>query len=84
MRYLRGIGIPAWLVGLARGIVEAAVLAGILVLISWLTTADLGSYAALAPIAILALRTVEGMADNIDPSKKRRPGPARPNEPRNP
>jgi hypothetical protein len=71
MRYLRGIGIPAWLVGLLRGIVEAMILAGILALISWLEVADLGDYAALAPLAILGLRTAEGFADNIDPSKKR-------------
>jgi hypothetical protein len=73
LRYLRGIGIPAWLVGLLRGALEAAVLAVLLVLIQWLTTADLGDYAALAPLAILGLRAVEGFADNIDPEKQRTP-----------
>ena len=73
MKYLRGIGVPAWLVGLARGVVEAVALAVLLVLIQWLEVADLGDYAALAPLAILGLRTAEGFADNIDPSKKRTP-----------
>ena len=73
MKYLRGIGIPAWLVGLARGALEAAVLAVLLVGIQWLEVADLGDYAALAPLAILGLRTAEGFADNIDPEKSRRP-----------
>ena len=60
-------------VALARAILEAAVLAAIVAVYVWLSTADLGdSWTHWTPLALLGLRTVEGWADEqIDPSKAR-------------
>ena len=60
------------LVALTRAIIEAIVLAIIGVLIVALTEVDSGQLAPWAPIGVLALRQLEGLADErIDPSKAR-------------
>lgn len=70
---LRGIRTPAWLTGLLRGILEAAVFAGIYVGFDVLTAAELpDQYAIFVLIAPALLRTAEGYVDHIDPTKKRR------------
>lgn len=61
-------------VALVRGVLEAAVLAGLGALTVWLTSADLGQLAPWSPVALLALRQIEGLADErIDPSVQRGP-----------
>lgn len=68
MNLLRGLGLPPALVGAARAIVEAAVLAAITAAI--VAVSDLeGELAVYAPIAVALLRILEGLADQIDPSK---------------
>lgn len=72
MNILRGIDVPAWLTGLARSIVEAAVFAGLIVLTDWLASGDVpDELKTWAPLIIVGIRTIEGLADQIDESKKR-------------
>lgn len=69
---LRGIDIPPVIVGLARGIVEAAVMAGLvegLVLFGQTEWAD--SWWAVG--VIYGVRQAEGYADHIDSQKQRKP-----------
>ena len=67
------------LVALLRGALEAAVLAVIGVAAAWLTSADLGPWAAFGPAGVLALRALEGVADaRIDPTRQRAPLGGRP------
>lgn len=66
MDIIRGLEAPAWLVGLARGVLEAAIF---------------GAFAALSefalgepvfgPLLLAAIRTAEGLADQVDPAKRR-------------
>lgn len=65
-------GSPPTLVALFRGIIEAVVLAVLGVLISLLTSADLGQLAPMAPVGLLVLRQAEGIFDQrIDPTAQR-------------
>lgn len=69
---LRGIVGSPWVVGLARGIAEAAVLAGLAVLAGALVSEDVpAALLPLGPALLAGIRTLEGIADNIDPAKKR-------------
>lgn len=59
-------------VAFLRGLIEAVVLAAIGALIVALSEVTAGDLALFAPIAVLALRQAEGIADaRIDPSKQR-------------
>lgn len=72
MDVIRGLQTPAWLVGLARSIVEAVLFAAIGAVILWLSGTDLPSgLLPWAPVIIVGLRTLEGVIDHIDPSKTR-------------
>ena len=72
LKILRGIGVPSWAVGLARGVLEAAIFAGALVALGAFTTADAPDWMRIvAPLAALAWRSVEGTVDHIDPTKQR-------------
>jgi hypothetical protein len=63
---------PPALVALVRGIIEAAALTAIGAVITWASSADLGTLAPWAPIGLLALRQLEGIVDQkIDPSVQR-------------
>jgi len=80
LKYLRGIDIPAPLVGFARGALEAFVMAGLAALIlTWQNTDFhlLGLNDTTSLIVggggVWVWRTVEGIADHIDPSKPRAP-----------
>lgn len=65
-------GVPPWLVALARGVAEAAVLAVLGALIVALGDVTTGELAPWAPIGVLALRQLEGIADQrIDPTRQR-------------
>ena len=70
---LRGIDVPPGLVGMARGALESAVMAGFEELIVLSPQVSWGSWAILVPIGILVIRTGEGIADHIDPAKRRQP-----------
>ena len=73
MNLLRGLTAPAWLVGLARGMAEAAIMAALVVATTWLATGQVGGLAPYAPLLLVVLRTAEGWADHIDPAKRRDP-----------
>ena len=74
---LRGIGdTAAGVVGFARGAAEGAILAGLGYLAIYVGDYDftiLGADEAIAPLivggALLTLRFLEGLADQIDPTK---------------
>jgi hypothetical protein len=68
---LRGLGVPAPLVGLARGVVIAAVVAGIQELLVGLTTINIPvEYRWAAPLAALAIRELEAIRDHLDRAKR--------------
>lgn len=65
-------GVAPWVVALLRGVVEAAVLGVLGVLIVWLGDVTAGALAAYAPLGVVLLRQLEGLADQkIDPTKQR-------------
>lgn len=70
---LRG-GSAAWLVGLARGLVEAAVLGALIALAAWLAGPDVPvRLIPYVPFMLVGLRFLEGLADQIDPAQRRAP-----------
>jgi hypothetical protein len=72
LNFWRGIDLPAWLVGMVRGAVEAAALAAVAVFIQALDAASFDDqWAGLVMIIIVGLRSIEGAIDQIDPAKKR-------------
>lgn len=67
-------GVRPALVALARAALEAAVLAVVGVLIVALGDVSTGDLAPWAPIGVLVLRQLEGLADEyIDPTRQRGP-----------
>lgn len=68
LNLLRGLNAPAWLVGFVRGAVETAVVAAIGAVILYVSDSEFSSEM-WAVMLILGLRTLEGLADQIDPSK---------------
>jgi len=69
---LRGLDFAPLAVSLARGVLEAAVMAGLietLVLFQQTEWAD----AWWAVVVIYGIRQIEGIADHIDPEKRRAP-----------
>lgn len=71
---LRGTGNAApWAVGLARGILEAVVMAVLVGLALFLTNQPPAAVVPFTPFLLLILRYLEGLADNIDPAKQRAP-----------
>lgn len=67
-------GVRPALVALLRGVLEAATLAVLGVLVVWLGDVEAGTLAPYAPIGVLILRQLEGLADErIDPTKQRTP-----------
>jgi hypothetical protein len=73
LKLLRGIGIPAAWAGLARGVVEAFVIGGLVAVGTALPNMDLGDMAWTVPFLLAGIRFAEGIADGIDPSKPRAP-----------
>lgn len=71
---LRGIDIPPVAVGFARGAAEVAVMAAIIALGTYVSTEiDLNNTVLGAGVFWWSVRTAEGLADHIDPAKKRAP-----------
>ena len=70
MDLLRGLRIPAWIVGIARGVLEAAILAGLAEL-ALVLPGVLPQESVWLVIGVALIRAGEGWADNIDPAKKR-------------
>jgi hypothetical protein len=68
---LRGLHTPAALVGLARGIVEAGLMALVAAVALYITSDP--RFIAIAPTAVAVERWLEGIIDHIDPEKKRAP-----------
>lgn len=74
MDLLRGLQAPAWIVGIARGVVEAALMGALVMAADAVQSGALpAEYAPFAAIAIVVIRTAEGLVDQIDPQKKRSP-----------
>lgn len=69
---IRGLHTPPWLVGLARGVLESAVMAAIIEIGVLLPTAlpQETVWAALIPLVV---GIFAGYADQIDPEKQRTP-----------
>jgi hypothetical protein len=62
-----------WLVGTARGIIEAAALAGLVAAAGAVSATDAPpELQALAPALLAIIRILEGLLDQLDPSKARR------------
>lgn len=73
LKVLRGLVLNPVLVAFARGLAEAAAMAGILFGIEFISGGNLpDNLQLLAPILLLVLRQAEGIADRIDPAKQRR------------
>ena len=69
---IRGIGVPPALVGIARGVIEAAVVSALAALVVLIPEADIPETARVwAPVVLMVVRIIEGIADGIDPSKSR-------------
>ena len=67
---LRGLGVPAPLVGLARGVVLAALVAGVQELLVGVTAIDIPvEYRWAAPLAALVVRELEAIRDHLDRAK---------------
>jgi hypothetical protein len=63
---------PVW-TALARGVIEAAVMAALMVLALFITAAPPAAIVPFAPLLLAAVRWLEGVVDQIDPAKVRRP-----------
>lgn len=70
---VRGLGIPPVVVGIARGAVEAGIMAALIAVAEAAGGANWGDRAYLLPAVLVAVRTAEGWADHIDPARKRAP-----------
>ncbi len=69
---IRGISAGPKVVGLVRGVVEAAVLSALAALLVLIPEIDIPEEARVwVPAALMAVRTLEGIADGIDPTKNR-------------
>lgn len=73
---LRGQVTSAWVVGLCRGIVEGMVFTGLLLAANAFTSLDFGANTPfIIGLGSAGFRTLEGLADHIDPSKTSAPKP---------
>lgn len=71
---IRGQITRAWIVGLVRGLIEAAVMAGIMFAAATLTALDFGTNTMfIVPLMWSGIRTLEGVADHIDENTTRAP-----------
>lgn len=68
---LRGLNVPPWVVGFARGGVETAALAALGALALYISDSEFSSEMWIGFVWWI-IRTLEGFADQIDPSKSRR------------
>jgi hypothetical protein len=69
---IRGLNVPPAIVGLARGAVEAAVMAGLVEVLVLFQATDWAD-AWWAVVVVYGIRQAESVADAIDPEKKRAP-----------
>ena len=70
---LRGLVLNPLLVAFARGLAEAAAMAGLLFALDFVAGGHLPEeYKLFAPMILLGLRQLEGVVDRIDPAKQRR------------
>lgn len=66
---LRGLHVPPWIVGMVRGVVEAAALGALYAVDAELVNLNLEPWMLIT--AGLILRSLEGALDNIDKTKQR-------------
>lgn len=67
---IRGVFTSPWIVGIARGVLHAALSAGLLFGIGALSGTDVpAALVPFVPILIAALRGLEGVIDQLDPAK---------------
>ena len=70
--WVRGIGVPPAVVGFFRGLVEAVVASVIMAISRELEGPDVPTELEVwVPIIFVALRSLEGVADQLDPKKRR-------------
>ena len=73
LKVLRGLVLNPLLVATFRGMLEAAAMAAIVVLGDQMASGNVpDEFKMWIPLGTLGLRVVEGLADKIDPAKKRR------------
>lgn len=77
MDILRGLNLPPFLVSLARGLIEAAIIGALGAAVIFLGEIDISQLPdGIGPvglgIAVWVLRALEGLADQIDPAKVRK------------
>ncbi len=65
---IRGLNVPAWLVGFIRGALETAVVVALGAVVLYIADSEFSSEM-WAVMLIWGLRTLEGFADQIDPAK---------------
>jgi hypothetical protein len=73
IKLLKGDEVKPVIVGFARGFAEAVVMGGLMAAAVYLTTANLHGFEHWLPEGLVAIRTIEGWADHIDPSTDRAP-----------
>jgi hypothetical protein len=73
MDLFRGLHIEPIYVALARAAVEAAAMAVLIVLALFITSAPPAAIVPFVPILLAIIRWLEGVVDQIDPAKSRRP-----------
>lgn len=66
-------GAAPWLVGLARAVVEAALMAVLIAIAGWLATSAPAVLIPYLPVMVGGIRILEGLVDQIDPAQKRTP-----------
>lgn len=71
LKILRGLGIPPIWTGTVRAFVEAVVMAGILA--GGVYLLNDARFIAFGPVILFIERSLEGLADHIDPLKNRAP-----------
>lgn len=71
MRYLRGLDVPPWLVATLRGLVEAVLMGGLTAAAIYVTEDE--QLIVIAPILLFVIRWAEGLADQVDKAKVRKP-----------
>jgi len=69
--WVRGLHTPPWVVGLVRGLMEAVLMGGLVAAAIWVSEDE--RMIGLVPVALLVIRWLEGIVDQIDKGTVRQP-----------